>query len=141
MDYSRRDLSVLLPALLAANTAAAEDKNMPAKVFSYEDMPVKKNGPNESRAVFADHLHTGFPVAVHMTSLAPGQMPHPPHKHPNEEVICLRSGQLDANFGGKITHVTAGSIIYMASNEEHSWKNNGSEPAEYFVIELGDKKA
>lgn len=140
MNYTRRDLSLLLPALAVA-TAAAENKATPAQVFEYEDLPVKKSPQTESRAVFSGETHTAYPLSVHITKLAAGQMPHAPHRHPNEEVICLRSGQLDANFGGKITHVTAGSIIYMASMEEHSWKNPGPEPAEYFVIELGEKKA
>jgi mannose-6-phosphate isomerase-like protein (cupin superfamily) len=57
----------------------------------------------------------------------------------NEEVMMLKNGQLDAFFGGKTVRITAGSTIYMASMEEHAWKNPGPDPAEYFVIALGPK--
>lgn len=76
-----------------------------------------------------------------MTELGPGQSPHAPHRHVNEEVLMLRRGILDATFGGKTTRLTAGSVIYMESNMEHGWRNPGTEPAEYFVIALGKGKA
>jgi quercetin dioxygenase-like cupin family protein len=142
MTWSRREVSLLLPALAAAANATAQDKKvLPAKVYRYEDLPVKENGQNKSRAVLDGATHSGFPIEVHMTALGPGQMPHPPHKHADEEMLMLRTGQLDVTFGGQTTRITAGSVIYVASMVEHGWKNTGPDVAEYFVIALGDKKA
>jgi quercetin dioxygenase-like cupin family protein len=140
MKLTRRDLSALLPALAAASAAAAQNTMLVPKTFLYEDLPVKANGLNKGRAVFDGETHLGFPVELHMTELAAGQMPHPPHKHTHEEVLLLRRGMLDAEYGGQKAHLTAGSVIYMASNVEHGWKNPGPEPAEYFVIALGKGK-
>jgi hypothetical protein len=33
--------------------------------------------------------------------------------------------------------VTAGSVVYVNSNEEHGWKNPGPERAQYFVMAIG----
>jgi quercetin dioxygenase-like cupin family protein len=41
-------------------------------------------------------------------------------------------------ISGKTGTYGAGSIVYVASNEEHGWKNTGAVPAEYFVIALGN---
>jgi mannose-6-phosphate isomerase-like protein (cupin superfamily) len=141
MSISRRDLTLLLPALAAAQQAPPKKEKpvLTAKAYEYSELPVKTNGENQSRAVFDGLTHTGYPVELHMTRLAPGQISHPPHRHVNEEVMMLRSGQLDAFFGGENHRVTAGSTVYMASMEEHNWKNPGPEPAEYFVIALGPK--
>ena len=49
MNYSRRDLGLLLPALAAAS-GAAQQKALPSKAFKYEDLPARGNGPNKSRA-------------------------------------------------------------------------------------------
>ena len=137
MNYSRRDLTLLLPAL-AATAAAQPGKALPSKVFVYEDLPVKKNGLNASRNVFKGETHSAFPVDLHMTELGPGQAPHPPHKHVHEELLMLRRGSLEVTISGKVTHATTGSIVYVASNEEHGWRNPSSdEHAEYFVIALG----
>jgi quercetin dioxygenase-like cupin family protein len=144
MKLSRRDLSALLSGVvpaLAVATASAQDKKMSVpKTFRYEDLPVKVNGQNKGRAVFDGETHLGFPVELHMTELAAGQMPHPPHQHTHEEVLMLRRGVLDATYGGQTTHLTPGSVIYMASNVEHGWKNPGPEPAEYWVMALGKGK-
>jgi mannose-6-phosphate isomerase-like protein (cupin superfamily) len=146
MSITRRDLSLLLPAI-AANAAAQqapgkEKPVLPAKAYEYTELTVKTSGPegvNQGRAVFDGLTHSGYPVELHMTKLGVGQSPHAPHKHVNEEVLMLRSGQLDAFFGGATHRITAGSTIYMASMEEHGWKNPGPDSAEYFVIALGPK--
>jgi mannose-6-phosphate isomerase-like protein (cupin superfamily) len=143
MSLSRRDVSFLLPALAAAaaaqEPAKKEKPTLPAKAYEYTELTVKTSGENQSRAVFDGLTHSGYPVELHMTRLGAGQSPHPPHKHINEEVLMLRTGQLDAFFGGATHHIAAGSTIYMASMEEHGWKNPGPDPAEYFVIALGPK--
>ena len=142
MKLSRREIAGLLPALAVAQTAAAQTKEKPvlsSKAYKYEDLPVKVNGENNSRAVFDGKNHSGFPLELHMTELGPGMAPHAPHHHVNEEALMLRTGQLDVTISGQTTRVTAGSVVYVNSGEEHGWKNPGPERAQYFVIALGEK--
>lgn len=139
MNYSRRDLGLLVPALAASG--AAQPKALPSKAFKFEDLPVRANGPNQSRAVMSGETHSGFPIEMHITELGPGQSPHPPHKHVHEELLMLQSGTLDATILGQTTRVTAGSVVYLASNDEHGWRNPGPAPAQYFVISLGGDSA
>ena len=47
MKCSRRELGLLLPILASAQ----QTKGLPSKVFKYDDLPVKANGENKSRAV------------------------------------------------------------------------------------------
>jgi mannose-6-phosphate isomerase-like protein (cupin superfamily) len=128
----------LLPALAAAQTPEKKPKPvLTSKTYLYEDMPLKPNGANTTRSVFDGKNHSGFGVELHITELGPGMAPHAPHHHLNEEALMLRSGQLDVTIEGKTTRVTAGSVVYVNSNEEHGWKNPGPEKAQYFVIALG----
>jgi len=128
----------LLPALAAAQSPEKKAKPvLTSKAYKYEDLTAKINGENTSRAVFDGKTHTGFAVELHMTELGAGLAPHPPHHHVNEEALMLRSGQLDVTIEGKTTRVTAGSVVYVNSNEEHGWKNPGPEKAQYFVMALG----
>jgi quercetin dioxygenase-like cupin family protein len=135
MNYSRRDLALLVPALAAAQQPP---KVLPLRVFKYDDLPVRVNGENKARAVMKGETHSGFQIELHMTELGPGQAPHPPHKHVHEELLMLKDGSLDVSVSGQTTHVTAGSIVYVASNEMHGWRNPGDGPAQYFVIALGN---
>jgi mannose-6-phosphate isomerase-like protein (cupin superfamily) len=135
MNCSRRDLALLIPALAAAQQSP---KGLPSCVFKYDDLPVRVNGENKSRAVMKGETHSGFPIELHMTELGPGQAPHGPHKHVHEELLMLKDGSLDVTISGQTTHVGAGSIVYVASNEMHGWRNPGTGPAQYFVIALGN---
>ena len=140
MKPSRRDLAALLPALAAAQSAAPQAKDkltLVSKAYRYEDLPEKVNGQNRSRDVFNGKNHAGYPVDIHITDLGPGQAPHAPHHHVHEEIVMLRTGMLDVTIEGKVTRVTAGSVVYVNSNEEHGWKNPGTERAEYFVMAIG----
>ena len=136
MNPSRRDLGVVLAAV-AATPAPAQDKKLPSKAFRYEDLPVKVNGANKSRAVLNGETHSGFPLELHMTELGAGQAPHPPHHHVHEELLMLQQGSLDATINGQATHITAGSVVFLASNDEHGWRNPGPGTAQYFVVALG----
>jgi quercetin dioxygenase-like cupin family protein len=140
MKLSRRDLSALLPALAAAQSAMAQTKEKPtlaSKAYRFEDLPEKVNGQNRSRDVFNGKNHSGFPVDIHITELGPGQMPHAAHHHVHEEIVMLQTGLLDVTIEGKLTRVTPGSVVYVNSNEEHGWKNPGPERAQYFVMAIG----
>jgi len=138
MKMTRRHLAAMVPALAAAQAQDAKKRTkLPSQCFKYEDMPVKKSGENESRAIFDGLTHAGTQVDIHMTSLGPGQMPHAAHHHVHEEIVMLRSGQLDVTIEGKTTRVTAGSVVYVNSMEEHGWKNPGHGRAEYFVLATG----
>ncbi len=135
MQSNRRDLALALLATAAAQ--AADRAKLPSATYKFEDLPVKKNGENRSREVFDGLTHTGFQVDIHETELAPGLAPHAPHRHPHEEIVMVREGTLEVMIEGKVTAATPGSVVYVASNEFHGWKNSGKTQAHYFVIALG----
>ena len=140
MDYSRRDLSLLLPALGAA-TATAQSSKIASKTYRFDDLTVKANGTNRTRAVLNGSTHSGFPVELHETELGPGQAPHPPHHHVHEEMIMIREGTLEVTILDKISKLGPGSVAFVASGEEHGWRNVGTTPAHYFVLALGREQA
>jgi quercetin dioxygenase-like cupin family protein len=141
MDLSRRDLGLLsLAATTAGTTAAAAGAPLPSKTYRFEDLPVKDNGKNRSRAVLNGETHSGFPIEMHMTELAPGEAPHPPHHHVHEEMIMIHEGTLEVTISGNAVKLGPGSSAYVASNEEHGWKNVGATHALYFVLALGRDK-
>jgi quercetin dioxygenase-like cupin family protein len=103
-------------------------------------MMVRTSGKMRSRAILKGETHSKFPVDLHETELAAGQAPHPPHRHVHEEILMVRSGMVTVNIAGEVSELGAGGLAYIASNEEHGWRNTGSTDAEYFVLALGDDK-
>jgi quercetin dioxygenase-like cupin family protein len=136
MDHTRRELSLLLP-LLMAGKGRAQSRLLPSKAYSFEQMPVHPTGPNQQRTVLEGDTHSGFHIELHETELAPGEAPHPPHRHLHEELILIQHGTMEATIGGRISTLGPGSVGYVASNIEHGWRNIGDNRANYFVIALG----
>src|ERR1700760_3474336 len=73
-------------------------------------------------------------LEMHVTTLAPGQSPHAPHRHAHEELMILRSGSLEVLQNGVTRHARAGDVIFEASNELHGLRNPGPDSATYLVI-------
>ena len=140
MKPTRRDLSLLLPALLTAEQTSK--LALPSKCYDFRELPVKVESKthNESRQVFDGYTHTAYPVDLHITTLAPGNMPHAAHHHEHEEAIFVKEGTLEVTISDKATRIGPGSVAYVKSNEEHGWKNVGAGPATYFVLALGREK-
>ena len=139
MEIPRRELAMLLPIL--ATHAGAQSKTLPAKTYRHADLPVRENpNGNKSRAILDGETHTGSPIEIHETELAPGNMPHAAHKHEHVEVMFLREGTLEVTIDGAVSTLGPGSIAFCASNSFHGWKNIGSTRASYFVMALGRKR-
>ena len=134
MDTTRRDMALLAFVAATKATPAAERSKLPSATYRFEDLKVKANG---GRDVFDGLTHTGHQVDIHETQLEPGKAPHAPHKHSHEEIVMVREGTLEIMIEGKVTQATPGSVVYVASNDFHGWKNLGSTRAHYFVLAIG----
>jgi len=66
--------------------------------------------------------------------LKPGMSPHPPHQHPEEEIMILTEGAGEISVEGKITKVTAGSSMYCAANKLHGIVNTGKTPLLFYFF-------
>jgi len=73
-------------------------------------------------------------LEMHVTTLNPGVASHPPHKHPNEELVIIRQGTVETLSDGSWKRIGPGSIIFNASNSLHALRNVGTTPAVYDVI-------
>ena len=140
MEISRRNLSMMLPALAATRLAAQDgSKRLLSHAYKFEDLPTKVGETSKSHAVLDGETHSGFPIEVHITELAAGGSPHPPHQHVHEEMMLLQAGTLEATVNGQTYVLKPGSVFYVNSNDVHGLRNPGPDRAEYFVVALGAK--
>lgn len=138
---TRRDLTVAaITALTAmAVVAWAETTGKPvmhSSVFNWAALKVSRTPTGERRSVFDAPTPTLANLECHVTTLNPGESPHPPHRHADEELMIVKAGILAALQGDQTNIVETGGIIFEAANELHGLRNVGTNRATYFVIKF-----
>lgn len=134
---TRRDVLIALSA--ATITAGAfgivgKSPVMGSTVFNWDSIAAKPTSYGSVRSFFSSPTATLENLEVHVTTLNRGQSPHPPHRHPNEEMIIVQQGTVEALSKGEWKRVGPGSVIFNGSNQLHGIRNAGSTPAVYHVI-------
>ena len=109
---------------------------MHSSVFAWDNLKVESKPTGERREVFDAPTATLDRFECHITTLNPGEAPHAPHRHPEEEMMILKEGTLDVLQNDKTTRLEAGGIIFCASNELHGLRNVGKDRATYFVFKF-----
>ena len=135
---TRRDIAVALSAVAftlgGVALASARAEVMGSTIFDWNAMTPQPNKTGAVRKVVQAPTATLDELEIHITTLNPGETPHPPHKHPDEELVIVKEGTVESLVNGQTRRVGPGSIIFQASNQMHSIRNVGDVPAVYHVI-------
>jgi quercetin dioxygenase-like cupin family protein len=107
---------------------------MGSTAVSWEEIQAKGKAGDRYRQVFKSPTATLDELELHVTTLPAGQAAHPPHKHPDEELIIVREGTVEAMVNGETRRLGPGSVIFQAANQMHAIRNVGDTPAVYHVI-------
>ena len=138
MAVTRRDAGVALGAvvLTLAAVAGAQPRTevLPSTLFDWTALTARPNRTGEVRRVVQQPTATLAELEIHITTLRPGEESHPPHQHPNEEILIVKEGTVEALVNGEQKRGGPGSLIFQASNQLHNIRNIGTGPATYHVI-------
>ena len=135
-DFIVATVSVFASAAFITFAQTYAKPVMHSSVFNWADMKVEQTRTGERRQVFNAPTPTLENLECHITTLNPGESPHLPHQHPDEELMLIKEGTLASYQGNRTNIVTAGGIIFEASNELHGLRNIGTNRATYFVVKF-----
>jgi len=121
-------------ATLTSPVRSADPPVLGSTARSWEEIQAKVPAGGRASQVFRDPTATLDELELHVTFLPAGQSSHPPHSHPNEEIIIIREGTVEALVGGQTRQLGPGAVIFQASNQPHAIKNVGKTTAVYHVI-------
>jgi quercetin dioxygenase-like cupin family protein len=134
---TRRDVVVAFVACVCTAGAAwafQQKTIIGSSVFDWNAMHARKTEVGEVRSVMKGPTATLDELEIHVTTLNAGMASHPPHKHPNEEIVIVKEGTVEAFENGVWTRLGPGSVFFSASNQLHGVRNVGTGPATYHVI-------
>jgi quercetin dioxygenase-like cupin family protein len=109
---------------------------MHSRIFQWNDMPAQPTDIGALRNVFDAPTATLDNLSCHVTTLNPGKEPHPAHRHPEEELLIIKEGTREVVQNGVTNQVSAGGMVFCASNELHGWRNSSTNPVTYYVINV-----
>jgi quercetin dioxygenase-like cupin family protein len=92
---------------------------------------VQFNGPTAQLAALA----SGF------VTLEMGAQPHPPHRHPEEEIMIVGEGTGEFFLEGVTTQVKTGDTIFADANVLHGVRNTGKTSMTFYFIKMMGKNA
>jgi hypothetical protein len=80
-------------------------------------------------------------MVVLVVALKPGQAPHPPHRHAEEEFMILAEGTGTWHLDGKELPARKGDVVYAAPWTMHGLKNTGDAPLTYYMVKWNNEGA
>jgi mannose-6-phosphate isomerase-like protein (cupin superfamily) len=130
----------VLGSLLVALSAEGAESRLPDRLFtlaegktateSFGTVTIYAQAPTEQLS----SLVTGSCM------LHPGQQPHPPHQHPEEEIMLITEGTGQIRTGGEWAAVSPGSLMFCEGNHEHGIRNTGTVPMRFFYAKWSARK-
>jgi len=127
-------LTVLATAGLAALAQSAKKSAMNSAAIEWNSLTANPTATGTSRKFFEGPTATLDVLECHVSTLNPGATNHVILTRPDDEVIIIKEGTIEAYVKDRWVRVGPGSVIYNAANEPQSMRNVGDVPAAYHVI-------
>ncbi|MFM2295708.1 MAG: hypothetical protein RLZZ350_2121 [Verrucomicrobiota bacterium] len=135
-DFTVAAVSVFVTVAFVALAQPVVKPLLHSTVFNWSELKSETKPTGERRQVFDAATATLERFESHVTTLNPGEIPHAPHRHTEEELMLLKEGTLEAVLEGKTNRVDAGGMIFCASGELHGFRNVGTNRATYYVFKF-----
>jgi len=117
--------------LLSSASRAAE---MPSGLVLVKDAKKRPQAFGDIRLFLEGQTGQLKSLTVGSLQLKPGQSPHPPHTHPEEEVLLVTEGECEIMLEGKTTKAGPGTVMYAASNHLHGITNTSPSPMTFYYF-------
>jgi mannose-6-phosphate isomerase-like protein (cupin superfamily) len=127
-------LTILTAAGLAIQAQSDKTAGMTSIAMEWASIEAKTNATGSSRKFFEGPTDNLEVLECHASTLNPGATNHVILKRPNDEVIIVKEGTIEAYVNDKWVRVGPGSVIFNAANVPQSMRNPGDSPATYHVI-------
>jgi mannose-6-phosphate isomerase-like protein (cupin superfamily) len=124
------------PVLTASGADQPAAAQMGSTVIHWDKIELKPVKTGARATIFEAPTPTLDKFHCHISTLNPGENTGAPHRHPQEELVVVKTGELEVNINGRIETAETGSMIFYAANELENMRNPGKKPATYYVFQF-----
>ncbi|HYM10361.1 MAG TPA: cupin domain-containing protein [Bryobacterales bacterium] len=128
----RRDVLVMLGMGMFAAAGAKAGAMVPDDVRGAAKAKLQREQFGDLRIYFDGPTGQLKALQAGSLELKPGMSPHPPHQHPEEEIMLITAGEGEIVLDGKTTRVAPGSMMYCAAGHTHGVTNTGQTPMMFY---------
>lgn len=105
---------------------------------NWDTVTIQKTDRGVRRRIFDRATSQFSRFEMHVTTLNAGQVSHAPHTHRAEEVILIKTGDVEMQIADKFYPASPGDLIFLKSGILHALKNTGKAPCTYFAFQWID---
>ena len=130
---NRRELLKLAALSAAAGLPlAARESALTNAVVVPGDAKLTKQPFGDERIFFSGPTAQLKSMTAGSLMLHAGQEPHPPHQHPEEEIMLVTEGHGEILVHGVKHNVGPGAMMYCEGNQLHGVKNTSAAPFVFY---------
>ncbi len=132
-----REKAVLIFFAIAGLAALAQSAKKPAMnsaAIEWNSIAAKPNANGSGRKFFEGPTATLDQLECHASTLNPGATNHIILTRPQDEVIIVKEGTIEAYVTDQWIRIGPGSVIFNAANVPQAMRNPGDVPATYHVV-------
>jgi quercetin dioxygenase-like cupin family protein len=115
------------------------EKPLASALVRGEDAIPTRGEWGEWRRYFRGETYGTKDMVVLVVTLKPGQEPHPPHRHAEEEFMILAEGTGTWHLDGKEFPARKGDVVYAAPWTTHGLKNTDDKTLTYYMVKWNNK--
>jgi mannose-6-phosphate isomerase-like protein (cupin superfamily) len=136
---TRREFILVLITGIAASGVAAVAQNakkppMTSTAIEWNSVAPVASATGSGRKFLNGPTPTLDNLDCHASTLNPGASNHDILRRPDDEVIIIKEGTIEAYVNDKWIRLGPGSVIFNAANVPQSMRNVGDGPATYHVV-------
>ncbi len=134
---NRREMFTLMGVALAGAVPAGAKVN--DDVLSEDSAKLTRQPFGDQRVYFKGDTEEVNLFECGSLELKPGATPHPPHQHPEEEILIVAEGGGEIFLNGKTIPAPTGTIQYCKGNAPHGILNTGDKPLLFYYAKWAKK--
>jgi mannose-6-phosphate isomerase-like protein (cupin superfamily) len=131
---NRREMMAVLGSAMFALGAPRADAAVADAVLDASRAELRREPFGDLRVYLRGSTEQLEGMEAGSLELKPGMTPHPPHKHPEEEIMVITEGRGEISLNGKISKCGPGSMMFCAAEHMHGIVNTGKTTLTFFYF-------